>query len=550
MTQTPTATASITVTLTPSITPTNTPTPTPGITLLPGELVDNFDNDGGFNDQSGAADAQWWWPQSAAYQLSMGTGPDGSPALCVNMNAGKGVWDYVVAGNLNAADNHPSFATKSTLEFDQFNRSAGAQVVVKFRDVFGRESGDLSFDDYGNSNWNKRALDLTVLDWQQCDRTQVKEILFFFPDSSGGEGHYQALDNIRLSGNVAPPPAGLIDNFDNDHRLTEQPGYPDSTVWSPETTVFTFAPVNVSPNAINNTCLQVNYAKPTGEEWAYLCLGDLTLPDNQHDFTGFSGLQCDLQSAAATGMLVKFRDAQGRESADAGVLTTSGNGLWQTLGINLSGLNWQTCDKTQVKEILFFPQPGTTGSGQLKLDNIKLVQVVSGANWVSSASVKEHSPSTALCKPSVTRTTTPTAVPTRTPTPTPTQSATTTVTSTASPTARATSSPTATQTPTTIVEPGLQGNEYLRTHEVLAFPNPAHNVVMFAWNYANAEKVRIDVYNLVGNRVGQVMSYHPDGQHTAWVVKDIAPGIYLYRIVLTLDGKEKILPVRKVAIVH
>jgi len=38
------------------------------------------------------------------------------------------------------------------------------------------------------------------------------------------------------------------------------------------------------------------------------------------------------------------------------------------------------------------------------------------------------------------------------------------------------------------------------------------------------------------------------GQLMDWNAQNVAPGIYFCRVVLTVDGKEKILPIQKVAI--
>jgi hypothetical protein len=133
---------------------------------------------------------------------------------------------------------------------------------------------------------------------------------------------------------------------------------------------------------------------------------------------------------------------------------------------------------------------------------------------------------------------------TSTPTPTITMSATVTSSSTISSivTSTVTVTPTSTisATPTRSV-PDLHGNS------VIAFPNPGHGIIHFTWSEPNAAKIKICVFNLSGERIAALIAATP-GQSLDWNASGVAPGIYIYRVTLTVNGVEHQLPVGKIAV--
>lgn len=147
---------------------------------------------------------------------------------------------------------------------------------------------------------------------------------------------------------------------------------------------------------------------------------------------------------------------------------------------------------------------------------------------------------------------------------TPTSMSTTTFTPTSSPaaspasTAVPTGTPTPASTPTAVLTPiptpsvtftPAGRNPLQETGKTcLAYPNPARNQVRFVWREANPEKSIIRVYTLSGELAASLSAVNP-GRDLAWNVAGLAPGIYLYRIVLIVDGREEILPVGKLAVV-
>jgi subtilisin family serine protease len=125
--------------------------------------------------------------------------------------------------------------------------------------------------------------------------------------------------------------------------------------------------------------------------------------------------------------------------------------------------------------------------------------------------------------------------------PTLTPTATFTATVSAITTFTPTLTPTVTFTATrTILDLGGRG--------VIAYPNPGRSLIHFAWQETGAESVRIRLYNVIGEKVAEIGAANP-GQSLAWNAAAVAPGIYLYRVTLSMNGAEESLPIKKLAII-
>jgi hypothetical protein len=157
--------------------------------------------------------------------------------------------------------------------------------------------------------------------------------------------------------------------------------------------------------------------------------------------------------------------------------------------------------------------------------------------------------------PTVTPTATPTktASPTPSVTPTPTISATYTVTPTITPTATATPSVTKTPTvnPYTSPTPTLTPLP-LSGVEILAYPQPAAgDTVHFYYRLEAALNVRIEIYNVVGEKVITLADESASAGYRskAWDIRGTAPGVYLYRLRMQGAGTETLTAWKKLVIV-
>lgn len=171
----------------------------------------------------------------------------------------------------------------------------------------------------------------------------------------------------------------------------------------------------------------------------------------------------------------------------------------------------------------------TSGDGIFSVDDAFLDKLNQGGGFMASIG-----PYTVI-------TSGPSATPTFTPTATPSHTVSATPTSTSTPVSTSTPEPTFTST----ARPIQFGHE-----RVLAFPNPAKGRVNFAWKELRADAARIEVFNLSGERLAVLRKSAPGVTSMTWDTAGIAPGIYLYQTVLTINGKEERLGTKKLAIVR
>jgi hypothetical protein len=71
-------------------------------------------------------------------------------------------------------------------------------------------------------------------------------------------------------------------------------------------------------------------------------------------------------------LLIKFRDINGNESADSGILPSGSPNAWTTVTWDYSGIDWRQCDRHHMKDVIIFIQPGQVASGFCYLDDLVL----------------------------------------------------------------------------------------------------------------------------------------------------------------------------------
>ena len=145
-----------------------------------------------------------------------------------------------------------------------------------------------------------------------------------------------------------------------------------------------------------------------------------------------------------------------------------------------------------------------------------------------------------------------TATPTITPTVTPTAtvSATLTVTPTITPTHTIT--PTRTTTPT-VTPSATHTPRALPMGKAVVYPNPSTgDTVYFAYRVDAVVNITVDIFNLRGFKVAHLEDQNmPAAGVTSWNVRDVAPGVYFYHMVLTgLDGRRWNMDRGKIVITH
>jgi hypothetical protein len=154
---------------------------------------------------------------------------------------------------------------------------------------------------------------------------------------------------------------------------------------------------------------------------------------------------------------------------------------------------------------------------------------------------------------------TPTATPSRTATPTytatPTFTVSATITFTSTITRTATISPTITRTPTVLPYSSATVTSTplaLGGMEIVAYPQPAAgDTVQFYYRLDRAASIRIEIYNVVGEKVIELADEAPLAgyRHLGWDVRGTAPGVYLYRLRVQGSGTETVSAWKKLVVV-
>ncbi len=157
----------------------------------------------------------------------------------------------------------------------------------------------------------------------------------------------------------------------------------------------------------------------------------------------------------------------------------------------------------------------------------------------------------ATATPTITLTHTPTHSATPTHTPTWTLTYTATVSPTHSPTPTITTTPTHSPTATTTPTVTPTATPYQVDHPV-AYPQPATgDTVFFYYPLAAAGRVKIEIHNLVGEKVAVLEDNQPTAGfgRTAWPIQDVAPGVYFFRLHTWSAAGERNWGFRKMVIV-
>lgn len=499
--------------------PTPTPTPTPTHIPTPNDnlLIDNFENDSSYANQPDANDARW--VSGLNFQLSIATATSGnaSPHLQVDMSKGD---DYtaIIPGLMESAGDQTDFTLASQLSM----RVKGQlSFMLKFKDWQGRESGDGPTIVVDNpTTWRYISFDYSDINWGACDPSHLWGPVLFPAPGQSYQGTFY-LDDLRLGPPTVSP--HLIENFENDGKIDDEVDRRDATWFVSGQDVYTLA-ANSLIGGSDGTSIEISYDKAVGEEWDYVAISQLDQPGNLNDWSLATKMSMRVRGSLT--LKIKFKDSHGQESGELDQNINSING-WQDVVWDYSNLDWQNCDQTNLSAIILFPQPGMTGQGRFYLDNIILDDDSVGATSQKSTDK--------IINMDMLPTSTPTTVPSRTSTVTPTITANETVTPTT----------TATATPT------FDYSKLWQSEKVLTYPNPARDQVTIAYELPEPGQVRIECYQMTGERVSIITDYQ-SGQMglTRWDTSQLSPGLYLVRITIkNNDGQVVLNKVRKVAVI-
>jgi len=164
---------------------------------VPNPVIDNFDNDGSYLSVPGQRDANWW-VIGTSYTLAMdaGVGGNTTPAMKVTYHKTAGYeWDFIAAGSLNADGKFHDFSQVHSVSVRVYTPIA-LGVLLKFQDALGRDSSDVSIQTAASTNgWTTLTWDLTNVNWGNCDKTQINNMLLFIQPGLIIDG-YLELDDL------------------------------------------------------------------------------------------------------------------------------------------------------------------------------------------------------------------------------------------------------------------------------------------------------------------------------------------------------------------
>ncbi|MCD4814712.1 hypothetical protein K8S19_13600 [bacterium] len=83
-----------------------------------------------------------------------------------------------------------------------------------------------------------------------------------------------------------------------------------------------------------------------------------------------------------------------------------------------------------------------------------------------------------------------------------------------------------------------------RSYRVL--PDPKKKCIWFYWKTVNFHRVRIDIYEISGERIASLHQQQPQ-QKISWHIGDLPAGIFYYRLTF-INKKKTALPLQKIVI--
>lgn len=172
-----------------------------------------------------------------------------------------------------------------------------------------------------------------------------------------------------------------------------------------------------------------------------------------------------------------------------------------------------------------------TGSWDVGADETEDVSTATPTlTWTPTSTI------TASMTPSSTITPTPTITPSATETVIASATSTSTITPTV--TISLTFTITVTRTPTMIEN--VLADVDLNWKNALAYPNPATDEVRFLMHLKKAAPIQIDLYNITGERIASLKENFlaGNGQVVIWQCADVAPGLYIAKIMIDGEVRE------------
>jgi len=344
--------------------------------LFADRVLDNFENDRSPANGAGT-DAYWNPPPASDFQLELEKTKtfSGGGALKVSWKQ-KDLWPNFVIANLQKNQN----AGKKFLDADSVRMAVAGpagNIIMKFTDANGVGTGDLAniktsgSDDYELYEFPYLAIAAGL----NLDIENISEIQLLVDAGVRSTNKTIYIDSIELiagSGDNADVVA-VVDNFDNDLSLNDDPNAPDSSPSGYSLMPGPFATSVVDdPAGSGGAALKVDY---NTSPWNVLWVDTLDVTD----WSEADGISIDVYGKA-NGILLKLKDATGAEQEPSGGLVNSAGNAWQTFTWQFNNIT--SVNLTNMGKLIVFVEGPSGGQGTIYLDNLKLTGAITGVkNW-------------------------------------------------------------------------------------------------------------------------------------------------------------------------
>jgi hypothetical protein len=338
-----------------------------------GDLVlDNFENDRSHMNGDGT-DVYWNPPFDPTFIPSTETQNvfEGNSALKVTWD-NKGLYPAFSINHLNINGNNGAL-------FDQADAvrmriaGDGGRIIMKLSDVNGFTTGDVSdVNTSGNSVYSVFEFpffETVVSRWPDMDLKQIAEMSLLIDAGnlgSSGEIYIDSIELILGSGDTAQV-VGVIDNFDNDSSIDDDPNQPDSEPGSYSAIAQQFSPYQFSvvdnPTDSNNAVLKIDY---NTSPWNVIFISRLDV----NDWSQAHSVSIDVYGSVR-GLLMKLQYEDLSESSDLPPALQNHDGdQWNTLTWTMN--NVATDKLKKIRSLLFFVEGPSGGIGSIFVDNLTL----------------------------------------------------------------------------------------------------------------------------------------------------------------------------------
>jgi hypothetical protein len=338
-------------------------------------ILDDFDNDRSLQNGDGI-DGVWNPPADPTFlvEIEQTKVHAGSAALKVTWE-NKDAWPSMIIGKLEI----PGNAGDKFYEADSVRMAIAGpagSVIMKLADIDGYSTGDLANISTSNSD-DYQLYEfpyLSIAENTPADLAGVTELWFLIDAGTTGSSGTIYIDTIELiagSGDSAEV-VTVIDNFDNDSSLDDDPNAPDST---PSGNTFMPGPFTTNivddPAGNSNAVIQVDY---NTSPWQVLWVQDLDVTD----WSDALELSIDVYGTAG-GILLKLKDINGKEEEPAGGLQRHDGDEWGTLTWDMTTVS--SIDLTNMNKLIIFVEGSTGGEGTIYFDNLTLVGATDVNQW-------------------------------------------------------------------------------------------------------------------------------------------------------------------------